>query len=138
MATKREAIRRRGNRKPACIPRVAAGLLPDKIGTLINICLAPNGHRQTFHQSVGRQRTVRAKKNVRITIGCATQQSLFSTFTRGVGSEFNVTQELVSPHSTHETVTGEDVFLQLKVTVLRCSSQRNRLKCMTMHRGGKI
>ncbi|CAN7976684.1 unnamed protein product, partial [Ixodes persulcatus] len=65
---------------------------------------------------------------------CDTSQVL--VFIRGVDSEFNVTEELVSVHSMYGTVTGEDIFRESEKTVSEYNLEWGKLKLVAID-GGK-
>ncbi|KOX68953.1 General transcription factor II-I repeat domain-containing protein 2 [Melipona quadrifasciata] len=52
-------------------------------------------------------------------------------FIRGINTEFEVTEELVSVNSLHETTTGEDIFKEVEKMLTQYNLQCNQLKCVT-------
>ncbi|KAG6940107.1 GTF2I repeat domain containing 2, partial [Chelydra serpentina] len=56
-------------------------------------------------------------------------------FIRGVGSNFEVMEELASVHSMHGTTTGEEIFKEVEKSLSQYNLQWKQLKCSTTNGG---
>ncbi|CAM4600186.1 unnamed protein product [Lepidochelys olivacea] len=56
-------------------------------------------------------------------------------FIRGVGNNFEVTEEVASMHSMHGTTTGEEIFKEVEKSLSQYNLQWKQLKCITTDRG---
>ena len=121
-----------------CLLKVAEELCPEKSKQFKNVALGANTiarHVADMGENIVTQIAINASKFHHFSI--AVDESLdMLVFIRGVDEDMNITQELASLHSMYGTVTGEDIFNELKKTFADYNLDWTNLSCLTVD-GGK-
>lgn len=127
-----------------CLLEVAEELCPEKSKQFENVALGANTIARRvadMGENIVTQIAKNASKFRHFSIAmdesldsCSTSQLL--VFIRGVDEDMNITQELASLHSMYGTVTGEDIFNELKKTFADYNLDWTNLSCLTVD-GGK-
>ncbi|CAM5176061.1 unnamed protein product [Natator depressus] len=126
-----------------CMIQAAEEICPGKVDLCKTISLLANtvAHRiEDIGSNIIFQLNEKAKKFEWFSLALDESTDVSDTsqlllFIRGVGSNFEVPEELASVHSMHRTTTGEEIFKEVEKSLSQYNLQWKQLKCITTDGG---
>lgn len=126
-----------------CMIRAAEEICPEKTELFKTISLSANTTVRRI-EDIGSNLVLQLNENMKkfewFSLALDESTDVMDTsqlllFVRGVDKDFIVTEELVSVHSMNDTTTGENIFKEVKKSLVKYNLQLKKLKCVTTDGG---